>query len=101
LVSDWLRQLDVPAAWVSLDKNDAAKDYQRAADLLKTLALEILQRGEHTAVSGWINALPESLVREQPYLCVFHAWALQLTGQFEATEVRLSDAEEALANLCQ
>ncbi len=79
----------------------AAKDYQRAADLLKTLALEILQRGEHAAVSGWINALPESLVREQPYLCVIHAWTLHLTGQFEAAEARLSDAEAAMANLGQ
>ena len=76
----------------------AAKDYQRATDLIRSLALEVLQSGEHATVAGWINALPESLVREQPYLCVLHAWALQLTGQFEATEARLSDAEHALAN---
>jgi LuxR family maltose regulon positive regulatory protein len=64
----------------------AVQDYQHAADLFKTLAPEIMERGEHTTVSEWINALPESVVREQPYLCVFHAWALQLTGQFEASE---------------
>jgi len=78
-----------------------AKDYHRAADLLETLALDILYRGEHTTVSDWINALPDSLVRERPYLCVYHAWTLQLTGQFEATEARLTDAEEAVANLYQ
>jgi LuxR family maltose regulon positive regulatory protein len=77
------------------------EDFERAAHLLEEHVDALLQRGEHTTVSGWINALPDSLVREHPYLCVFHAWALQLTGQFEATEARLLDAEEALANLYQ
>jgi LuxR family maltose regulon positive regulatory protein len=78
-----------------------SEDFERAAHLIEEYADALLQRGEHTTVSDWINALPASLVREQPYLCVFHAWALQLTGQFEATEARLTDAEEALANLYQ
>jgi LuxR family maltose regulon positive regulatory protein len=77
------------------------EDFERAAHLLEEYADALLQRGEHTTVSDWINALPDSLVRERPYLCVYHAWTLQLTGQFEATEARLSDAEEALANLYQ
>jgi LuxR family maltose regulon positive regulatory protein len=77
------------------------EDFERAAHLLEEYVDALLQRGEHTTVSGWINALPDSVVREHPYLCVFHAWALQLTGQFEATEARLTDAEEALANLYQ
>ncbi len=83
----------------ALQHSLAAKDYQHATDLLKALALEILEEGEHAAVSGWINALPENLVKEQPYLCVIHAWTLHLTGQFEAAEARLSDAEAAMANL--
>jgi LuxR family maltose regulon positive regulatory protein len=77
------------------------EDFERATHLIEENADALLQRGEHTTVSDWINALPDSLVRGRPYLCVFHAWALQLTGQFEATEARLSDAEEALTNLYQ
>jgi LuxR family transcriptional regulator, maltose regulon positive regulatory protein len=77
----------------------AAGDYQGAIELITAIAIEIIQQGEHTTVVGWINALPEELVKEQPYLCVLHAWALQLTGQFEATEARLIDAENALENL--
>jgi LuxR family maltose regulon positive regulatory protein len=77
----------------------AAKDYQGAAELIKAIAIDIMQQGEHTAVVGWINTLPEELVKGQPYLCVLHAWALQLTGQFEATEARLIDAEHGLENL--
>jgi LuxR family maltose regulon positive regulatory protein len=74
----------------------AARDYHVAAELIKAMAIDIIQQGEHTTVVGWINALPEELVKEQPYLCVLHAWALQLTGQLETAEARLIDAESAL-----
>ena len=77
----------------------AARDYQGAAELIKAIAIDIIQQGEHTTVVGWINALPAEFVREQPYLCVLHAWALQLTGQMETSEARLIDAENALDSL--
>jgi LuxR family maltose regulon positive regulatory protein len=64
----------------------AARDYQGAAELIMAIAIDIIQQGEHTTVVGWVNALPEEPVKEQPYLGVLHAWALQLTGQFETTE---------------
>ncbi len=72
------------------------EDFERAADLIEEYADAILQRGEHNTISDWIDALPDNLVRDRPYLCVHHAWALKLTGQFDATEARLSAAEEAL-----
>jgi LuxR family maltose regulon positive regulatory protein len=77
----------------------AGKDYQNAAELIKTIAIDIIQQGAHTTVVGWINALPEEFVKEHPYLCVLQAWALQLTGQFEAAEARLIDAENGLEKL--
>jgi len=77
------------------------EDFKRAAHLLEDYADALLQRGEHTTVSDWMNALPDSLVRERPYLCVHHAWALQLMGQFDASEARLSAAEEALTSFHQ
>jgi LuxR family maltose regulon positive regulatory protein len=77
------------------------EDFTRAAHLIEKYADALWQRGEHITVSNWTNALPDSLVRERPYLCVYHAWALQLTGQFDAAEARLSAAEEALTSFCQ
>jgi LuxR family maltose regulon positive regulatory protein len=38
-------------------------------------------------------------VKEQPYLCVLHAWALLYSGQFEATRSRLLDAENAISSV--
>ncbi|MDX1414165.1 MAG: LuxR C-terminal-related transcriptional regulator [Candidatus Promineifilaceae bacterium] len=74
----------------------AAHDYHGAANLIEAIAIDIMQQGEHTAVMHWIDTLPDALIKEQPYLCVLHAWALQLTGQLEAAESRLLDAEDAL-----
>ncbi|NIW45813.1 MAG: LuxR family transcriptional regulator, partial [Gammaproteobacteria bacterium] len=72
------------------------KEYQSAAELIRSVAIEIIQQGEHTTVGGWINSLPGEFVKAQPYLCVLHARALQLTGQLEASEALLIDAENAL-----
>jgi LuxR family maltose regulon positive regulatory protein len=74
----------------------AARDYQGAAELVREIAIDIMQQGEHTAVLGWVDTLPEELVREQPYLCVLHAWALQLAGHLDAAEARLNEAQSAL-----
>ncbi len=77
----------------------AAGDYQGAAELIEAVAIDILQQGEHTTIVGWINALPEKLVKEQPYLCVLHAWSLHLAGEMEPAHERLVEAEKALDNL--
>jgi LuxR family maltose regulon positive regulatory protein len=72
------------------------KDYQNAAELIKTIAIDTIQQGAHTTVAGWINVLPDEFVKAHPYLCVLHAWALQLTGELKTSEARLMDAENAL-----
>jgi len=91
---EWFRKqgLNREAIKHSLD----GRDYQNAAELIKTIAIDIIQQGAHSTVVGWINALPEEFVKEQPYLCVLHARALQLTGQLETSEARLIDAENAM-----
>jgi LuxR family maltose regulon positive regulatory protein len=92
--SDWFRHQGLCRE--AIKHSLAAGDYEGAAGLIKPIAVDIIQQGEHTTVAGWINALPDELVKEQSYLCVLHAWALQLAGQLEAGESRLIDAENAL-----
>jgi LuxR family maltose regulon positive regulatory protein len=74
----------------------AGRDYQSAAELIKAIAIDIIQQGAHTTVVGWINALPDEFVKAHPYLCVLHARALQLAGELETSKARLIDAENAL-----
>jgi LuxR family maltose regulon positive regulatory protein len=75
----------------------AAGDVERAARLIEGNALAMMDHGELTTVVGWLDALPEAVVRSRPWLCISHAWALTYTGQLDGVEPRLQDAERALA----
>jgi LuxR family maltose regulon positive regulatory protein len=76
----------------------AGKDFGRAADLVEANADTFHWRhGETGRLLMWLAALPDELVRRRPRLCLFHAWALLLSGQFPAVESRLEDLEKSLA----
>jgi len=45
---------------------------------------------------GWAKALPDELVRARPVLSVWYAYALLGSGEMEAAEARLTDAERWL-----
>ena len=91
---DWYARHDLNVE--ALHHAIAGQDFDRAADLIKPIAVITTIQGGATTVRGWINALPDDLVRERPHLCVLHAWAFNLTEQVEAIEPRLQDAERAL-----
>jgi LuxR family maltose regulon positive regulatory protein len=71
----------------------AAEDFERAADLVEGRGLEMLKRGEMTALLGWLEALPARGIRSRPQLCIYQAWALALSGQLEGVEPSLQAAE--------
>ncbi len=74
----------------------AAQDFDQAAELIEKAAFTILARNEINTLMGWLAGLPEAILRARPWLCVLQAWMLILTGQAEAIEGRLRDAEETL-----
>lgn len=71
----------------------AAGEDARAAELVAGAGLDLLVRGELTTLLGWLEMLPDDLVRASRWLCLYHAWALALSGRGEAAEERLQDAE--------
>ena len=74
----------------------AAKDIDRAADLIE-LAWSVMDRSCQSAKwLGWVKKLPNDLVRARPVLSVGYAWALLDQGKLEAGEARLEDAEQWL-----
>ncbi len=46
---------------------------------------------------GWLKALPDDAVRRSPVLSVFYGSMLMVSGDLDAVEPRLDDAERALA----
>jgi LuxR family transcriptional regulator, maltose regulon positive regulatory protein len=73
----------------------AARDFEQVAQLIERehLRTSITTRGQVHTVIGWLNALPDPLVRTHPILCLLHAETLLHTNQLQASEGRLRDAE--------
>jgi LuxR family transcriptional regulator, maltose regulon positive regulatory protein len=75
----------------------AAGNHEHAAELVQDIAeLLIWRRAELNTWLGWLNALPDAVVRAYPRLCLYHAWVLYLTNQMSGAERRVEDAEAAL-----
>jgi LuxR family maltose regulon positive regulatory protein len=76
----------------------AAPDVERAARLIERLGMPVAYRGQVQVqtVLGWLNALPDALVRTRPTLCIYHALTLIFINQMEAAESRLRDAERCI-----
>jgi LuxR family maltose regulon positive regulatory protein len=74
----------------------AAGDFGRAADLVE-LAIPAMRRGrQEAAVRGWLEVLPDELIRARPVLSVAYAWALLVSGELDGVQTRLNDAERWL-----
>ena len=74
----------------------AAGDFERAADLVELAIPAILRIRQEVAVLGWLELLPDEVVRVRPVLSVGFAGALLAGGEFEGVEARLRDAERWL-----
>jgi LuxR family maltose regulon positive regulatory protein len=74
----------------------AAPDVELAARLIDHYSMAVVGRGQYYILLGWLEALPESLVRAHARLSLLYAVALRATNQVEAVEARLQDAERCI-----
>jgi len=71
-----------------------ARDYDRAAELVESMAQPMLMRSEIKTVSGWVNRLPDDVVLSRPDLILYRAWLLAVSGSpVEAVENWLDRVE--------
>lgn len=97
--SEWYERNGSPAD--AIRHALAAGDFGRAADLVEVAALEMLGSGQEDTLFGWLEALPDEVVRTRPVLSAYYAFALFGRGDFEAVEARLRDAERWLDTLAE
>ena len=74
----------------------AIPDVEHAARLIEQYARLTNFPSQFQALLGWLNRLPDALVRTQPSLSLMHAITLMLTHQLEKCAARLQDAERCL-----
>jgi LuxR family transcriptional regulator, maltose regulon positive regulatory protein len=92
--SEWYERHDSPAD--AIHHALAAKDFERAARLVE-LAIPGMRRNRQEATMlGWLQALPDELLRCRPVLSIHYAGSLLQGGRLEGVETRLRDAESWL-----
>ncbi len=74
----------------------AASDLERAARLIEDHGISFALRGQTHTMLGWLNALPEAVIRRHARLGLYSAVMLLFTNQVEAAETRLHDLEQGL-----
>ncbi len=77
----------------------AGRDFERAANLIELAASEIRRHRQEAMMYGWLQSLPDEVVRVRPVLSVFYGSMLMASGDLDAVEARLDDAERALASV--
>ena len=93
--SKWYEQNGLPTD--AIRHALAAEDFERAAALVELAAPTMFTGGQETSLFGWLKALPDELAPSRPVLSVWHAWASLFSGELEAAEARLRDAEASSA----
>jgi LuxR family transcriptional regulator, maltose regulon positive regulatory protein len=95
--SQWYEQHELPVE--AVQHALAIPDFELAARVIEPIALPVAFQGQIYTVLGWLNALPEALMRTRPRLCVYYARLLTFTNQLEATKELLQQAERGAQEL--
>ena len=75
----------------------AAADFDRAGHLMEAALPELRRARQDGLLLAWMRALPDGVRRRSPVLCILSAWSMLMTGDLDAMESRLDDADAALA----
>lgn len=87
----WFEQNGYPAE--AVQHAVAARNWPRAAGLLKAVTADLLKRGEAATLVRWYGALPQEMLLADPDLSFNYAWPLLLAGQYETAAPLLERAE--------
>jgi LuxR family maltose regulon positive regulatory protein len=80
----------------AIDHSLAAGDWERVAQLIDEVVNDVIGGGTYfTDILGWLDALPQEVVRAHSRLGIVRAWMLMLIRHNEAAEQCLHDLEGA------
>jgi LuxR family maltose regulon positive regulatory protein len=77
----------------------AAKDVERAADLIESVAVPLISQGKISAPQGWLEKLPEDVILSRPWLCIGLANVRSARGQLTAVQPLVEAAESLLSRV--
>lgn len=71
----------------------AAKDYERAADLIELTWQNMETNYESASWIHQVKRLPDEIIQQRPVLCVGYGWTMIYRGEFESSERWFQRAE--------
>ena len=89
--SEWYERNDFLVD--TLSHANKAGEIERAATLIERAAPAWLESGAVTTLRGWLDTLPERIVRSRPQLNLIYAYVLAYTGDPAGFKTRLSEIE--------
>jgi LuxR family maltose regulon positive regulatory protein len=92
--SAWYERNGEPS--VAISHALAAPDFERAADLIERAIPATRRDRQETTARGWLERLPDDLIRNRPVLAVFYAGSMLTVGELEGVEERLAEAERCM-----
>jgi LuxR family maltose regulon positive regulatory protein len=75
----------------------AARDLDRAADLIESVAVPLISQGKISAPQGWLDKLPEHVILSRPWLCIGLANVRSARGQLAAVQPLVEAVESILS----
>ncbi len=93
--SDWFQAEGLTAE--AIQHALAARDYQRAADLIESVAVPLISQGRISGPQGWLEKLPEDVILSRPWLCIGLANVRSARGQLAAVQPLVEAAESHLS----
>lgn len=88
---EWFAQNNSPSK--AIDHALQAKDYDQAAEWIIKYAKGALGRGNTHDLVIWLNALPQTLIANNPLLGLAYSWTMLLAGRFELYQMQLKKLE--------
>jgi LuxR family transcriptional regulator, maltose regulon positive regulatory protein len=76
-----------------------AKDYERAAELVKNTAHTLIFSGQVRNLKDWLEALPETILNAHPQLTFYKFWIDILQSNADLSEAAIREKEERLKAL--
>jgi LuxR family maltose regulon positive regulatory protein len=77
----------------------AAGEHSRAAGLMEASIPDLLRRRQEALLAGWVDALPDEVVRERPALAMDFVSVLMQRNEFASVASRLDDIDRLVHRL--
>lgn len=72
----------------------AVPDFERTANLVEQIGMEMVMRSEDATVVNWLEQIPDDQLRHHPLLNIIYATALSGTGRIDLAAPRLTQADD-------